>query len=47
MMSHNETIQHPDGRVDLKAGHMMYIDEKSLVRMRADIGKFIQDSMNR
>jgi carboxypeptidase C (cathepsin A) len=30
-----------------EAGHMMYIDEKSLVRMRADIGKFIQDSMNR
>jgi carboxypeptidase C (cathepsin A) len=30
-----------------EAGHMMYIDEKSLVRLRADIGKFIQDSMNR
>ena len=30
-----------------EAGHMMYIDEKSLVRMRADIGKFIQDSMAR
>jgi carboxypeptidase C (cathepsin A) len=30
-----------------EAGHMMYIDEKSLVRMRADVGKFIQDSMTR
>ncbi|HKP37951.1 MAG TPA: hypothetical protein VJT71_13925 [Pyrinomonadaceae bacterium] len=30
-----------------EAGHMMYIDEKSLVRMRADISKFIQDSMSR
>ncbi|HXT62103.1 MAG TPA: hypothetical protein VN696_03615 [Pyrinomonadaceae bacterium] len=30
-----------------EAGHMMYIDEKSLGRMRADIGKFMQDSMNR
>jgi carboxypeptidase C (cathepsin A) len=28
-----------------EAGHMMYIDEKSLGRMRADIGKFMQDSM--
>jgi carboxypeptidase C (cathepsin A) len=28
-----------------EAGHMMYIDEKSLARMRADIGKFMQDSM--
>jgi carboxypeptidase C (cathepsin A) len=30
-----------------EAGHMMYIDEKSLVRMRADIGKFIDDSLRR
>jgi len=30
-----------------EAGHMMYIDEKSLARMRADIGKFIQDSTSR
>ncbi|HEV8590229.1 MAG TPA: hypothetical protein VGQ72_15280 [Pyrinomonadaceae bacterium] len=30
-----------------EAGHMMYIDEKSLARMRADIGKFIQDSSSR
>jgi carboxypeptidase C (cathepsin A) len=28
-----------------EAGHMMYIDEKSLARMRSDIGKFMQDSM--
>jgi carboxypeptidase C (cathepsin A) len=28
-----------------EAGHMMYIDEKSLGRMRADIEKFMQDSM--
>ena len=28
-----------------EAGHMMYIDEKSLGRMRSDIGKFMQDSM--
>jgi carboxypeptidase C (cathepsin A) len=30
-----------------EAGHMMYIDEKSLARLRADIGKFIQDSIPR
>jgi carboxypeptidase C (cathepsin A) len=30
-----------------EAGHMMYIDEKSLGRLRADVGKFIQDSMTR
>jgi carboxypeptidase C (cathepsin A) len=30
-----------------EAGHMMYIDEKSLAHMRADIGKFIQDSITR
>ena len=28
-----------------EAGHMMYIDEKSLAHMRSDIGKFMQDSM--
>lgn len=28
-----------------EAGHMMYIDDKSHARLRADIGKFIQDSM--
>jgi carboxypeptidase C (cathepsin A) len=27
-----------------EAGHMMYIDEKSLGRLRADIGKFIENS---
>jgi len=26
---------------------MMYIDEKSHAKLRADIGKFIQDSLNR
>ena len=30
-----------------EAGHMMYIDEKSLQRMRADVGKFIQDALRR
>src|SRR5436190_20688165 len=30
-----------------EAGHMMYIDEKSLTRMRADIGKFIDESQRR
>jgi len=30
-----------------EAGHMMYIDEKSLGQMRTDIGKFIQSSINR
>jgi carboxypeptidase C (cathepsin A) len=30
-----------------EAGHMMYIDEKSHARLRADIAKFIQDSMTR
>jgi hypothetical protein len=30
-----------------EAGHMMYIDEKSLVRLRADVGKFIEDSQRR
>jgi carboxypeptidase C (cathepsin A) len=27
-----------------EAGHMMYIDEKSHAKLRADVGKFIQDS---
>jgi len=30
-----------------EAGHMMYIDEKSLGKMRADVGKFIDDSQRR
>jgi len=30
-----------------EAGHMMYIDEKSLTRMRMDVGRFIQDSITR
>jgi carboxypeptidase C (cathepsin A) len=30
-----------------EAGHMMYIDEKQLGRLRADIEKFIQDSLRR
>src|SRR2546421_10174098 len=30
-----------------EAGHMMYIDEKSLARMRADIGKFIDEAQRR
>jgi len=30
-----------------EAGHMMYIDEKSLSRMRADVGKFIDDAQRR
>jgi carboxypeptidase C (cathepsin A) len=30
-----------------EAGHMMYIDEKSLSRLRADVGKFIEDSQRR
>ena len=30
-----------------EAGHMMYIDEKSLARMRADIGRFIEDAQRR
>jgi hypothetical protein len=30
-----------------EAGHMMYIDEKSLRQMRADVGKFIEDSQRR
>jgi carboxypeptidase C (cathepsin A) len=30
-----------------EAGHMMYIDEKQLGRLRADVGRFIQDSTNR
>jgi carboxypeptidase C (cathepsin A) len=30
-----------------EAGHMMYIDEKSLSRLRADVGKFIDDSQRR
>ena len=30
-----------------EAGHMMYIDEKSLGRLRADIGKFIEDAQRR
>jgi len=30
-----------------EAGHMMYIDEKSLAKMRADVGKFIEESQRR
>ena len=30
-----------------EAGHMMYIDEKQLAKLRADIGKFIDDSQRR
>ncbi|HEU5239342.1 MAG TPA: hypothetical protein VFU37_19585 [Pyrinomonadaceae bacterium] len=30
-----------------EAGHMMYIDEKSLAKLRADVGKFMQDATNR
>jgi hypothetical protein len=30
-----------------EAGHMMYIDEKQLGRLRADIGKFIDESQKK
>ena len=30
-----------------EAGHMMYIDEKSLVKLHQDVSKFIDDSMRR
>src|SRR4029453_15480374 len=30
-----------------EAGHMMYIDEKSLSKLRADVEKFMQDSTGR
>ena len=30
-----------------EAGHMMYIDEKSLSRLRSDVEKFIQDSLRK
>jgi carboxypeptidase C (cathepsin A) len=30
-----------------EAGHMMYIDEKSLTKLRADVGKFMQDATSR
>jgi carboxypeptidase C (cathepsin A) len=30
-----------------EAGHMMYIDEKSLSKLRADVEKFMQDSTRR
>jgi carboxypeptidase C (cathepsin A) len=30
-----------------EAGHMMYIDEKSLTKLHGDVEKFIQDSMRR
>ena len=30
-----------------EAGHMMYIDEKSLTKLHGDVNKFMQDSMNR
>jgi carboxypeptidase C (cathepsin A) len=30
-----------------EAGHMMYIDEKSLTRMRADVQKFIEDAQRK
>jgi hypothetical protein len=30
-----------------EAGHMLYIDEKSLSRLRSDVEKFIQDSLKK
>ncbi|HMG76478.1 MAG TPA: hypothetical protein VK582_23585 [Pyrinomonadaceae bacterium] len=30
-----------------EAGHMMYIDEKSLTKLRADVGKFIEESQRK
>jgi carboxypeptidase C (cathepsin A) len=30
-----------------EAGHMMYIDEKSLAKLRSDVGKFMQDATSR
>jgi carboxypeptidase C (cathepsin A) len=30
-----------------EAGHMMYIEEKSLSRLRTDVGKFMQDALRR
>jgi carboxypeptidase C (cathepsin A) len=30
-----------------EAGHMMYIDEKSLTKLHADVSKFMDDSMRR
>jgi carboxypeptidase C (cathepsin A) len=30
-----------------EAGHMMYIDEKSLGKLRSDVGKFIDDAQRR
>src|ERR1043166_2877308 len=30
-----------------EAGHMMYIDEKSLAKLRSDVGKFIEDAQRR
>ena len=29
-----------------EAGHMMYIEEKSLAKLRSDVGKFMQDATN-
>jgi carboxypeptidase C (cathepsin A) len=30
-----------------EAGHMMYIDEKSLSQLRADVGKFIDQALRK
>jgi len=30
-----------------EAGHMMYIDEKSLGKLRADVGKFIENAQRK
>jgi len=30
-----------------EAGHMMYIDEKSLAKLHSDISKFMDESMRR
>jgi len=30
-----------------EAGHMMYIDEKSLTKLHSDVSKFMDDSMKR
>ena len=49
-LNHMHLDQPQHGKITLgyyEAGHMMYIDEKSLGRLRADVGKFLEESQRR
>jgi carboxypeptidase C (cathepsin A) len=41
MLLRNISVDH------YEAGHMMYIDDKSLAKLRNDVGKFIEDAQRK